>query len=153
MRQNGLMEIFDRSRRAQLELCDQLEIIADSLPERVDRQTCALTAQALDEVIRSAHAIEEAHVFPLVTREATVEVDSSALVAHLRQDHLADAFLVEELVELLASYGSGTPLHGPEASGYMLRSFFGGLRRHLALEQELLGKALGRLDSKGHGGR
>lgn len=151
MQQNGLMEILDRSRHEQLELCDMLEVIADSLPGRVDRGVCAQTAKQLAEIVARAHDTEEVYIFPRIAAAGPLVVDSAAMIEQLRNHHLADAFLVEELVEVLMSYEIGAPLQGPEATGYMLRGFFGGLRRHLALEHELFGVVLGQIDKDRQG--
>ena len=144
-----LIELFEQSQSAQLELCDQLEKIADSLPKAVDRQTCIHIAQALGTVIRRAQETEESTFFPVLERADGVVINAPSIVERLRMDHIGDSFMVEEIVEVLMSYGAGVPIHGPEAAGYMLRGFFTGLRRHIAMERELIAPFLGRQTKSG----
>lgn len=142
-----LIDVFEQIQGAQLELCDQLEKIADSLPKSVDRQACIHIAQALSTVINKAHETEETVFYPILENAGRLVVNAPSIVEHLRMDHLGDAFMAEEIVEVLMSYGAGEPLHEPEAAGYMLRGFFTGLRRHIAMEGELLRPALAQRDA------
>lgn len=149
MTTNGsLSNLFDQTQREQLELCAVLERIADSLPGDVDRQLCMQVARALGPVIHRAHETEEKHIFPALKKQGKIELDVAALVNQLSLDHVGDSFMAEEVVEVLMSYGTGNPLQDAEATGYILRGFFGGLRRHIALEQELFGAALAKYDAK-----
>lgn len=137
-----LVDVLERAQGAKLELCDQLEKIADSLPKSVDRQACIHIAHALGGVLKMAHDAEESQLFPVLERSDYLVINAPSIVEHLRMDHIGDAFMAEEVVEVLMSYGADEPLHEPEAAGYMLRGFFTGLRRHVALERELLRPAL-----------
>lgn len=136
---------FHTSRREQLELCDLLEEIADSLPVEIDRQTCIHAAKALGPIITRGHEVEEKTLFKAVENAGPIEIDPAAIIARLRMDHLGNVYMIEEIFDVLISYGAGDPTHDAEATGYMLRGFFSGLRRHLALENELLAPALAKI--------
>lgn len=142
--QDELESQFKSAQDEQLALCDQLEEIADSLPDNVDRQICIHTARALLPVISRAHRMEEDILFPLVEKTETAVTDTNATLERLRIEHAGDECFVEELVDVLMSYGAGAPSQTPETTGYMLRGFFQGLRRHIAFEKEILGPMLSR---------
>ncbi|MCP4183709.1 MAG: hemerythrin domain-containing protein, partial [Hyphomicrobiales bacterium] len=74
----------------QLELCDALETIADSLPDNVDTQKCLHTARALYPTIKAAHEFEEAHLFPALDVLEIVDSRIDASVERLRYEHWED---------------------------------------------------------------
>lgn len=135
-----------RVQAEQLALCDVLESIADSLPDQIDRQVCIHTARALGAVVARAHRLEEDFLFPALEKDRLLHVDGPATVERLRMEHAGDACFAEELVEVLLSYGAGEPMQNAETTGYMLRGFFEGLRRHIAFEQALLAPAVKAVD-------
>jgi hemerythrin-like domain-containing protein len=130
--------MFSKAREEQLALCTTLEAIADSLPDRVDRGVCVSTAKALAPLIDHAHRMEEDILFPTLRAAGLVTADLAAALERFKIEHAGDEFFAEELVDVLLSYGAGTPTQSAEATGYMLRGFFETLRRHIASEQELL---------------
>lgn len=137
-----LPAMLDKAQMDQLALCDRLEEIADSLPDKVDRQTCIHTARALGAVLARAHKLEEDVLFPQLEQSEKIFLNPCATLERLRLEHAGDACFVEELVEVLMSYGAGCPRHDAETTGYMLRGFFEALRRHIAFERELLSPLL-----------
>lgn len=126
-----LQDAFTR----QMNLCDLLENIADSLPARLDRQQCLHVARMIGPLMKQAHAAEEALLFPQV---ATRHNDGENVVEKLRLEHIEDECFAEEVQYELLRMGQGQPLMAPEATGYMLRGFFEGVRRHIRHELELL---------------
>lgn len=127
-----LLATFER----QLNLCDLLEQIADSLPDRLDRQQCLTVARMIGPLIKQAHVAEEQFLFPdVLSRHG----DGDNVVEKLRLEHIEDECFAEEVQYELFELGRGQPLLQPEAIGYMLRGFFEGVRRHIRHEQELLG--------------
>lgn len=125
-----LKRTFER----QLKLCDDLEAVADSLPAGTDRQFCLHLARQIGPVLRDAHAVEEQFLFPgLIAR------GGGELVERLRLEHIEDECFGEEVQYELLQLGQGRPVLAPEATGYMLRGFFEGMRRHMRHELELLG--------------
>jgi hemerythrin-like domain-containing protein len=128
---NELQHAFDR----QMSLCDLLEAIADSLPERLDRQQCLHVARLIAPLIKQAHLAEEQLLFPQV---AARHAEGADVIETLRLEHFEDECFAEEVQYELLQMGKGQPVLAPEATGYMLRGFFEGVRRHIRREQELL---------------
>ena len=62
-----LISQFVKGKADQLALCDMLEEIADSLPDRIDRAKCLRAADDLEPLIHSVHKFEEEVAGPLVT--------------------------------------------------------------------------------------
>jgi hypothetical protein len=143
--ESDALEAFQSSHREQMELCDLLEKIADSLPQNLDRQTCIHVAKAIGPIISRGQEIEEAKLFKAVENAGEISIDPRVIVDRLRMDQLGTIFMSEEIFDVLISHGAGNPTHGAEATGYLLRGFFSGLRRHLALEQELLAPTLAKI--------
>src|SRR5690606_21421397 len=118
-------------------LCDTLEEIADSLPDRIDRQACMHAARVLPALVSRAHRVEEDGLFAALERLGPAPLDVGPTLSRLRLEHQGDQCFAEELSEVLMSFGRSAPIHDAEALGYMLRGFFETLRRHIATEEEL----------------
>lgn len=119
----------------QLELCDKLELLADSLPANVDRMTCLYVANTLVPSLRDIHRYEEQVVFPAY--EAIAGIGSrESTIRRLRMEHLEDECFADEVTEVLLAIGHGRPIANAEATGFMLRGLFETMRRHVAFERE-----------------
>jgi hemerythrin-like domain-containing protein len=127
----AVREFFER----QMVLCDLLEEIADSLPNRLNHSHCRGASQLIGPLLRQAHAAEEALLFP---RIAATHAQGRAVVEQLRLEHLEDECFAEEVQYELHQLACRRPVLAPEATGYMLRGFFECLRRHIRHERELL---------------
>lgn len=125
-----------RTHEEQLALCAELEEIADSLPANVNRQKCIYAAKALGPLIRGAHHYEETVLFPWL--ENRLGATFASIRDRLKFEHCEDECFAEELNDALLKLGSGNGGVNMEATGYMLRGFFEGLRRHIAFEREFL---------------
>ncbi len=132
----------------QLELCQCLEDIADSLPQNIDIQRCLRVAEVLYPAVKSAHDFEEQHVFPALDTLRQRDTALDASIERLRYEHWEDESYSQELSEVLLEWGRGDKKHDPAATGYMLRGFFEGLRRHIAFESEHLGPLIKKLPRK-----
>ncbi|WP_341484292.1 hemerythrin domain-containing protein [Chelativorans petroleitrophicus] len=119
-----------------LDLCTALEAIADSLPSLVDRAQCLWMAETLLPALQMAHAFEEDVVYPAFCKEAAFRVEGQRTLARLRVEHVEDEALAEEISERLFFIGHGAGVENPEALGFMLRTFFRSVRRHVAFERE-----------------
>lgn len=119
-----------------LRLCDALEQIADSLPSRVDRLVCLRVANHLVPLLQTCHRYEEDRIFPLFESADAGDPHRRDSVNRLRSEHVEDEFLAHEITEVLFSIGHGGPVENPEAVGFMLRTCFQSLRRHIAFERE-----------------
>lgn len=129
---------YNKARNEQLALCEQLENIADSLPNQVDDRTCINTAKMIIPLINRAHKMEQEILFPLLEDNQKCLANLSATLERIKREHMKDEFLAEEISELLLSYGRGKPTLDAEATGYILRGFFENLRRHIDFVHELL---------------
>ncbi len=130
----------------QLDLCEKLEILADSLPHRIDTLDCFHLARILYPELKSSHNFEEQQLFPAL---APLTRNDRALAASLERllcEHWEDESYSQELTDTLTDWAKGRHPRNPEASGYMLRGFFEGLRRHIAFEREHIVPMLRKLD-------
>ena len=119
-----------------LELCSALEAIADSLPCLVDRDACLRMTETLLPALRAAHAFEEENLYPAFGSEALFREERQGTLRRLRMEHVEDEALAEEITERLLLIGFGAEVENPEALGFMLRTFFKSVRRHVAFERE-----------------
>jgi hemerythrin-like domain-containing protein len=133
----ALKDAFER----QMALCDSLETIADSLPGRLDRQECLHMSRLIGPLLKHAHAAEELLLFP----EVAASLGDPSIVETLRLEHIEDECFAEEVQYELLLIGQGRPLLTPEATGYMLRGFFEGIRRRIRHEQDLLARVSARV--------
>jgi hypothetical protein len=125
-----------RSHEMKLDLCRELEAIADGLPARIDRRKCLIVASSLVPLLRESHAYEEKCVFPAYAAYAASEAPRLQTVRRLKTEHVEDECAAQDLTEILLSIGHGAPVDNPEALGFMLRAFFEAMRRHIAFERE-----------------
>ncbi|MEZ5812529.1 MAG: hemerythrin domain-containing protein [Rhizobiaceae bacterium] len=125
-------------RRAQgevLGLCNILEEIADSLPDRLNRRRCRLAASIVEPLLASVHEFEETTIFPMARRELWRLGASNNCINRLEAEHFEDQGYAGELAGALNNaLESGA--HNPEMLGYMLRGFFESVRRHTAFERD-----------------
>jgi hypothetical protein len=122
--------------KEQLELCNSLESIADSLPDDVNPQICLHTARALYPAIKSAHEFEENILFPVLDKMKKTDPALESSLERLRYEHWEDESYSQELTDVLMDWAKGGNDRNPETTGYMLRGFFEGIRRHIAFEGE-----------------
>ncbi|THK37140.1 hemerythrin domain-containing protein [Ensifer sp. MPMI2T] len=122
----------------QLALCDSLEAIADSLPEEINRETCAYAAKMIGPMMRALHAGEEQRVFAWIEQRFADDASVHALLERLKYEHCEDECFAEELTEMLDRLGAADRTVNAETAGYMLRGFFTSVRRHISFEQECL---------------
>ena len=132
-RGTGLPQIDMRRGHAELlRLCDELEAIADTLPGELDQLRCLAAASRLAPVLTACHRFEEASILPAY-ESATGRGD---VAARLRREHVEDECAAQELAEALREPAAGHAVENCEALGYMLRGFFGSVRRHVAFERD-----------------
>lgn len=118
-----------------LDLCDALEVIADSLPHP-DARLCLTTADALEPLVEETHGLEEYALFPVLMASSRLELEQT--VVRLRQEHISDSGTAGEVSEALHALVAGQSPLSPDAVGYLLRAFFDSMRRHVHGEIELL---------------
>ncbi|WIJ26971.1 hemerythrin domain-containing protein [Devosia sp. RR2S18] len=147
MRNNSPLVALERHHWALLHICEELEMAADDLPDRLEPARCAKLVRATLTTLADAHAGEERLLFPMLA--AAAPLDLAPVARRLRQEHETDQAAAEELKEALLSFAEGRPFLSTDAMGYLLRSFFEGVRRHVRSEQELVTLLL---DFAGHKG-
>lgn len=126
---------LERSYQQLLDLCDLLEAIADSLPHP-DAGLCIATADALEPLVELTHVLEEDVFFPILAASGRPELNRT--VARLRREHLSDMATAGEVSDALHDVVTSRSTLSPDAVGYLLRSFFDGMRRHVYGELELI---------------
>jgi len=134
----AIIELMEQSRRELLALCDELEHIADALPDPATRQASMHFARSLGPALARLHRMEEEVLFPALADQVVAGSDFATTIEHLKLDHYEDECFAEELQEALLDFGSGDGNLSLEALGYMLRGFFTSKRRHIAFEREVL---------------
>ena len=122
----------------QSNLCDDLEILADSLPSNVDKQFCLTIARQVFPLVCRAHRYEESTLFPMFEILAQQQGELHQSLNRLQFEHWEVESFAEDLSEALRQYCCSSDGVGEEKLSYMLRGFFEGLRRHIAFETEYL---------------
>ncbi|MEJ6784194.1 hemerythrin domain-containing protein [Aminobacter sp. Piv2-1] len=125
-----------RAHAAKLILCDRLEAIADSLPGGLDRRECLLAARALGPEMIKVHRFEEQHVYPHFVARLLQSAEARKTIARLKSEHCEDEGYAAELRDALRATARRGRAENPETLGFMLRGFFGALRRHIAFERD-----------------
>jgi Hemerythrin HHE cation binding domain len=133
-----LLALFEAHQSAKLRLCDELEAIADSLPENAGPKECLAAARSMCGLLRSAHAFEEDQLWPILRDLNPDDDDLDRSLERLRGEHWEDESYGDELASVLADWAMSVGNRNAEATGYMLRGFFEGVRRHIAFELEHL---------------
>ncbi len=77
-------------------------------------------------------------VFPFCEHLSRASPAVAASLERLAAEHREDASYGEEVAEALLLFGCGRNVLGAETLGFMLRGFFGSLRRHVAFEQDFV---------------
>lgn len=119
-----------------LDMCDKLEAVADGLPDNVPPAYCAWLASEIVDLLARTHLQEEAILLPLLSGSPRPELRQ--LASRLREEHDYDDDAILEVRDALLAIAARQPLHSADATGYLLRSFFGSLRRHVRAEKDLL---------------
>ena len=120
----------------QSQLCDQLEEIADALPETTDHQRLLVIARSILPTVKTAHRFEEDRIFPHIQMEARDKDSLNLSLERLQYEHWEDESFAEELTDGLIRFVTECDEPSAITLGYMLRGFFEGLRRHIAFEAE-----------------
>lgn len=128
-------EPLEQSYQQLLDLCDLLEAIADSLPHP-DAGLCLSAADALEPLVELTHGLEEDVLFPTLMAANRPELNQT--VERLRREHLSDMATAGEVSDALRGVASSSSPLSPDAVGYLLRSFFDSMRRHVHGELELI---------------
>ena len=119
-----------------LDICSLLEGIADGLPNDVPQNQCRMLAESVADELRATHTIENRVLMPLLLASEHASLRQAA--TRLQQEHEFDDQAAMEVEEALNGLILGRNALSPDATGYLLRSFFESVRRHVYAEQDLL---------------
>lgn len=122
----------------QLQVCDILEHLADGLPDRAEAHLAKVAAYAVRSGWPKHVQFEEEVLFPLLGGHAEREPHIEATILQLSREHASDLGSDDELVEALRELALDRRPSNPEMVGYMLRSYFQTLRRHVQWENAFL---------------
>jgi len=148
--------LIESAERAQWQLCETLETIADGLPTQFDPRAVGEVVVDLRGVFPIHVHIQEQVIFPLLRTQADGIDNVERLLEQCEQEHAVDHGLSLELAECLEDAAGARTVSNPDMLGYMLRGFFEGYRRHIAWERTVLiplarrrisGEALGEMKS------
>lgn len=139
------IRLLQQDNALRLDLCDLLEHIADSLPENAAPQIALLASAALERGWANHVAFEEQALFPILGRHRRTHPDLVAGLDQLSLEHAVDVGLGQELVDTLNDLARGGPPQNPQMVGYLLRSHFVPMRRHILWENAFLVPAARRL--------
>ena len=120
-----------------LSWCDLLEAIADFLPCHVNERLCGAVADGLLPLLLTSHRLEEQigsdWLGAIMSGSERSETED-----HLEAGRLVNLESAQDVVEVLqALQGRGCSLSF-DAVNYLLRSFFCGLRRHIAAQRRII---------------
>lgn len=113
-------------------LCDQLEAIADSLPNSLDRAAILSAARFLCHKVPAYHRDERDCLFPMLERRAPQSFGMNRIADMMQNCQVDDEDYALELADMLETLVEQQPVGNPDATGYMLRGFFQSYRRYLA---------------------
>jgi hypothetical protein len=122
----------------QLNLCDELEGLADLLPDSIDAHTCLSAAQRLPVIVRHSHDFEEQTFYPAILSVASATREIAGCYDRLRYEHWGDEDYADDISFALREFIRTRPEANVESLSWMLRGFFAGVRRHLAFEREFV---------------
>lgn len=127
---NLILIHFDKVRSTQLDLCSELENIADGLGGQIDRRQCAVMAGELERVMNEAHSFEKDMLFPALKHAMdenntpqNERVEKFGFLTQLENAHEDDVGLAGEVSEALNQFAYDPVKMSPDAMGYLLRSF------------------------------
>lgn len=127
------LAIIEYERKAQRRLCENLERIADQLPDEVDVSLYGSIYDKLRINLPVYHRNEEA-LFYCLHGYAPSWMDTSSLLERVRHEHAVHCCFADELNENLEALRAGLGIQNPNAIGYMLRFCFETMRQHLTWE-------------------
>ncbi|MEN5246921.1 hemerythrin domain-containing protein [Brucella pseudintermedia] len=123
-----------------LELCLQLEEIADDRETGSAGQECRRIAMLIPRLVGETHALEEEVLFPDFRRQAHSHF-ANAIIERLKAEHRCDRLAAEELSQVLIALAEGRCSLAPDTISYMVRGFIESVRRHI-LSEKLMIEAL-----------
>lgn len=131
------LDALEHDHGFQLELCDLMEGLADSLPDG-DVVIAAAVVPVLRHGVTGHMRLEDEALFPLLRQHRGDRPEVQAVTAQLTREHNADAGFLDEVADALDAFVTEGVVENPEMMGYMLRFFFESQRRHIEWENKVL---------------
>tara|TARA_B100001179_G_scaffold81618_1_gene57636 strand:- start:622 stop:1083 length:462 start_codon:yes stop_codon:yes gene_type:complete len=126
---------FDAAITRQEQLCDALEALADSLPERIDTYAAMQLAGRIVPTLKRCQRLEERVIFPMILERAHAPVQ---MIDRLRTEHMEDEDQAIQLTAAIRAYAQYPHREDAGSLGYALRGLFQPLRRHTAFDRDIL---------------
>lgn len=126
-------DIIQLERSDQRKLCDDMELIANQLPDDVDVDLYERIYEKLRHNLPIYHENEEA-LFEYTGRHESPLVEVTPILRCVRLEHATHNCFADEIYEFLDVLSAGSSVREPSTIGYMLRSCFHSIRRHLTWE-------------------
>lgn len=130
--------VIEEEHALQLELCNVLEFLADSLPNSVDGRLAGLAVTILRNGLQQHINLEEEALFPLLRRRIAKTPHLVAVLDRLTEEHDTDEGLAIEIADALEDVADGRQPQNAELLGDTLRGFFDSQRRHIAWENQVV---------------
>jgi hypothetical protein len=118
--------------------CDLLEAIAHFLPSHVDERLCDTITIGLVPLLQTTHRLEE-QVISAGLHLVIGEGERAEAEEGRRCERIFDLDNGREVVEVLSALKDGGCRMSWGAVGYLLRSFFHSMRKHIKAEREIMG--------------
>lgn len=129
---------FVRILNVQSKLCDELEAIADGLPDSTDSQFVLRTAQRMLAIVKSAHEFEERFLFPILETRIPRMQHLSTTLERLQFENWGDEEFAVDVHHALKEFVRLHDKNKVDSLAWMLRGLFDGMRRHIAFDRECL---------------
>ncbi|QFY62733.1 hypothetical protein FZ934_20385 (plasmid) [Rhizobium grahamii] len=117
--------------------CDLLEAIADFLPCHLDERLCDTLTNGLIPLLQATHRLEE-QVLSQGLHYILAAAERSEAEEHRRRERISDLESAREVVDVLTSLKDGRCRLSWDAIGYLLRSFFCAMRKHIQAERQFI---------------
>ena len=132
------LDVIKKNHKFHNYLCDAVEEIADSLPDKADTDLCQRIINVLPVELFLHQIDEELGLFPLLEKRSQPEDHMSDVINELIREHLIDTDQAAELMIPMSKLASGEKPDNPDEVGYIFRRFFESYRRHLIWETEFI---------------
>jgi hemerythrin-like domain-containing protein len=127
------LAIIQFERKDQRRICDALELCADQLAGEVDFSLYESINEKLRFNLPIYHRNEEA-LFDCLIRITSIQDNISPIMNYVCHEHATHNCYADELHQNWEVLPNGSVIGNPDTIGYMLRSCFETIRRHLAWE-------------------
>lgn len=132
------ISLIESDHDRQLDLCDMLEEVADSLPGAVSAGLARVAGTTLRQGFPAHIRLEEDTLFPLLRCRGAEHPWLGRVLDQLCHEHTTDESYGHEVAEALDILAETGDAANPDMIGYMLRGFFLTQRRHVEWENAVV---------------